>query len=850
MRFASVNSFGYGGTNGHAILQSAPSNFPASLMVDNSNGYGTADRDNIPKKASNGLNHVNGERIDETAAQIITYGDKCHSSGFKEISQPLTDNLSENTVLETTLVSQQEEHPTLLVVTANSTGSLQKTIENLKSWVSDHEFDESGIKNLAYTLCSRRSIMPWRRSFVIASHKALLRSLSQNTSQVSKASEDVRVAFIFTGQGAQWFAMDRELIKFESCFRDSLIASDRILKSFGASWSLLEELLRDETNSRINQSEIAQPATTALQIALTEVLNGLGVKPVIVLGHSSGEIAAAYASGALSQSMALKVSYHRSIVTNSCRTAQSGKGAMLAVSLDEKEASKYISQTRYGLLSVACVNGPSSTTISGDEAAILEVSEELNKKSIFNRRLRVDTAYHSHHMQKVADEYLQSLDKLESGIPLTSVSFISSVTANEKRSDFGPSYWVENLVSKVRFSEALEKLCQDQQESSRQRIVPCEHIFVEIGPHSALSGSIRQTIMALKGLNSFNYSYFPSLIRGRNTIQCMLELVGKMFERGCPINMEAIHILEERQRSSILIHDLPPYPWDHLTRYWHESRISKEHRLRDYPQHDLLGLRVVGSPLHEPSWRNNLCEETLPWLCDHVVDGFVIFPASGYLCMAIEAIKQVLLDRHATGAIAQFKLRDLFFWKALIIPESHVNTEIQLSLRSMPNPNDRDFTTWEEFRVSSVSEDGRWNEHCRGSIAVDMETGVDEVESLGKDHEKSVDYKNVLINVTSACSEILKKDDLYNEMRGNGNAYGSTFTNLENIHLGFCEAVATVVTPDVAACMPSHFLQPHTIHPSTLDSIFQADVPLYLRHCSRGSIMPVSIDELVISAGQ
>lgn len=845
-RLASVNSFGYGGTNGHAILQSAPLNLPNALINGNSNEHETAGQDFIQKRAIHGLKLANGERINYSSTKIIVNGDGNYNTNLMKTLKPLANHLGERTVFDTALAVEQEGSPTLLVVTANSDGSLQKMVENLKSWVLDHELDEAGLKNLAYTLCSRRSIMQWRRSFIVGSHKALLLSLDQNASRARKASDDVRVAFVFTGQGAQWFAMGRELITSESCFRDSLVASDRILKSFGASWSLIEELLLDEAISRVNQSDIAQPATTALQIALTDVLNSLGVRPSAVLGHSSGEIAAAYAAGALSQNMALKVSYHRSLVVNTL--VQNRQGAMLAVGLDEKEVLGYISHTRRGVLSVACVNGPSSTTISGDEAAISEVSDLLDSKHIFNKRLRVDTAYHSHHMLKIADKYFQSLKGLEAGIPHSSVKFISSVTANEKRSNFGPPYWVENLVSKVRFSEALGKLCQDQQESSQHRIIPCEHIYVEVGPHSALSGPIRQTIMALKGLDSFRYSYFPSLVRGRDAIQCVLELVGKLFERGCPIRLEATHTLEATRRSFVVMHDLPTYPWDHLTRYWHEPRISKEHRLRDHPHHDLLGLRVVGSTLYEPSWRNILCEESLPWLCDHVVDGFVIFPGSGYLCMAIEAMKQILFDRQVTGTIARFIFKDVFFWKALTIPASHAKVEIQLSLRSTPNPSDRNSATWEEFRVSSVSEDGRWHEHCRGSIAVDMETEVDEVESLRNEHEKPIDHKSILVNVTNACSETLGSDGLYNECRGNGNMYGSTFTNLDKIHIGVRQAVGTVVTPDVAACMPSHFLQPHTIHPSTLDSIFHLNIPLYLRHCSRGSIMPVSIDELVISA--
>ena len=223
---------------------------------------------------------------------------------------------------------------------------------------------------------------------------------------LKKASLDFRVTFVFTGQGAQWHAMGRELITTCPQFRDSLSKSGSILQGLGASWSLIDELLLDESESRVHQSWFAQPASTAIQIALVDLLESIGVQPQTVLGHSSGEIAAAYAGGTLSQAAAIQVSYHRSFVSKYRDKPTSSKGAMLAVGLSEEKVLVYIGQLGYDDICVACVNSPASTTISGNEASIDGLHNKLQSSSVFSRKLNVDTAYHSHHMQEASAQYL------------------------------------------------------------------------------------------------------------------------------------------------------------------------------------------------------------------------------------------------------------------------------------------------------------------------------------------------------------------------------------------------------------------------------------------------------------
>ena len=663
---------------------------------------------------------------------------------------------------------------------------------------------------------------------------------------MTKASSDIRLTYLFTGQGAQWFAMGRELIATLPKFRKSLIKSDQILQGLGATWGLVEELSLDESTSRIDDSAIAQPATTAIQIALVDLLGSLEIQPTAVLGHSSGEIAAGYAAGVLSQSAALTVSYHRGFVSKMCKQKLATKGAMLAVALGEDEAFKYIAQLQTGIVSVACINSPCSTTISGDGAAIDELKAILDGQAIFAKKLKVDIAYHSHHVRKVSAQYRSSLKGLEFGVPRPSVKFFSSVTAAEKTNDFGPSYWVQNLTSPVRFSNALAELCRIQHTEAHftSDSVPC---FIEIGPHSALSGPTRQ-ILAQPKLESTSFRYLPSLVRNHDSLHSILSLCGKVFELGYPLNLDPSNLFGSSRSHKAVVHNLPPYPWDHSTKYWHESRLSKEFRFRPNPHHDLLGVQIPSGTPFEPMWRNILNLETLPWLRDHTVDNSIIFPGSGYLCMAIEAITQDLQSRQSTGSIRQYILRDIVFSKALLIPEPPGQVEIQLSLKALKIGNPRDSSGWNDFRVFSLSQEGVWSENCRGSIMAEFGLAGNGFESLCEASQTSSATREQAHCLKAQSLQAFSSSDFYQKLRSNGNDYGPNFAILGDIRADDLHVSGTVQIPDVAACMPANFMQPHVIHPATLDAMFHINLPLFLQHCSHGSVMPLAIEEVTIPA--
>ncbi|KAL8766387.1 MAG: hypothetical protein Q9209_006821 [Squamulea sp. 1 TL-2023] len=768
--------------------------------------------------------------------ETITNGRSVVATGDPEWTLPAHShyNRDDNGVLSTDDKSATVV-PRLIILTAKSKVSLLQRIKDLKSWVCEKVQDDIGLRDLAYTLSCRRSAMLWRYTLVVDTPRELLSALASPDPKLTRATTTNPLTYIFTGQGAQWYAMGRELIFACPEFRKSLIESDRMLRGFGSTWSLMDELLRGEKSSRISEGQIAQPASTAIQIALVDLLSNLGLHPTTVVGHSSGEIAAAYTVGALTKLMALRASYCRGSIFHD--PGPRGKGAMLAVGLSEPETSMYISLLRLGRVCIASVNSPTSVTVSGDAAAIDELETILKKQEVFARKLRVGLAYHSHHMEDGSVKYLHSLHGFESRSPRPSVRYISTVTGSEKFDGFGGSYWVTNLISKVRFADAITAVSHSWPTDQMQTCI-------EIGPHSTLSGPVHQTLAR----HSVEYTYLPSLTRKCNSLRSILALSGQLFELGHKISMGSVTSLIDSDSKRSVICDLPSYPWDHSQTFWNESRLSTEHRLRVRPPHDLLGSRITGGNPLEPMWRNILKVENLPWLRDHVVDGSMIFPGAGYLCSAIEALRQEILDRQPASDIQQFVLRNVVFSKALLIAESPGKVEIQVGLRPLRIGHLQHTTGWNDFRIFSRTPDGVWNENCRGSVMAELNDPTTQNGDCTA-HDTTDTVKNDVLNAMECGTmQDLSTDQLYESLCRNGNSYGPTFANLRDVKVGDRQALGYAVIPDIAACMPAGFMQSHVMHPTILDSFFHVSLPLFVQRCPSGSVLPLSIEEVIVPA--
>lgn len=794
-RRVSVNSFGYGGTNAHAIL----------------------------------------EAYEQDAHSYLSTPDSGISSGPHE-----------NTSFEVAAIAPR---PVPVVLSAHSEKSLGKLVSNLHDWLLGSS--QTPLNSLAYTLNVRRSKLLWRCSIVASSTDQVATALKDSRLRKVKATKTTSVGLVFTGQGAQWHGMGHELLTSSCVFASAIAACDKALEGLeGCDWTLAEELSRPKDSTRLGDSRFSQPATTAVQIALVDLLRACGIVPDTVHGHSSGEIGAAYAAGALGRDAAMQIAYHRGVVSAAARALNATQGAMIAVGEGEDAVGLRIAQLTAGRVVVACVNSSESTTVSGDLAGIQELEAALNAASVFNRRLRVDSAYHSHHMQVVADAYLASLGGLEHGTPQEDIAFYSSVTGARKRDGFGSEYWVSNLVGQVKFSTASHLAAQ------HLAVMPGSNVLAEVGPHSALAGPLRQSLSNLSG---FEYTYIPTLIRDENALATTSALLGRAFETGLPVRFDVVMgdwAKAKSSRSHQILNHLPTYPWDHDTRYWHESRLSKGHRQRPFPYHDLVGLMDVSSNTLEPRWRYHVSLKALPWLQDHVVERFVVFPGAGYVAMVTEGMKQLLrLRGQDPDRVKQMNLRDVAFKKSVVIGSSDNSTtyqgsyadEVELQLTLSP-ARQHQGSPWEYFRVlSHDSKVDAWTEHCTGFVAVEVEMPADEVEGAREQALSTEAALEMLSRVRADSPTDVKPADLYGDLAASGNAFGPSFQGLKELHVGKCCGLARVVVQDIAQVMPGQYMQPHLIHPTTLDAVNQLQAAVFRRECSIAPVMPVILGQLSIS---
>ena len=310
-------------------------------------------------------------------------------------------------------------------------------------------------------------------------------------------------------------------------------------------------------------------------MALVNLLGSWNIKPFGVVGHSSGEIAAAYASGATTFETGMLLAYHRgTAAAKLLQGFQATRGAMLAIGGPQADIDSFLKTHGTQDTVKACINSPASVTISGDESEIDRLDEAAKDINLFSRKLQMDVAYHSHHMLLIADHYRDCVGKITPRDP-SEVDFHSSLFGRkpESQSSSGTEYWVKNLTSPVLFSDGLESLCS-------LASGPDKHpdILIEVGPHSALKGSIRDTLN-----NSFSTSakpeYLPSLVRFEDSVATTLQTAARLITKGSRLNLSAINFPTKDPRQPTILTDLETYAWDHSKSHWYESRIAQGYRL-------------------------------------------------------------------------------------------------------------------------------------------------------------------------------------------------------------------------------------------------------------------------------
>ena len=733
----------------------------------------------------------------------------------------------------------------LFLLSANDRESLWKITSLIAEYMGERPvyFFPDLLKSLAFTLGQRRTLFPWKVAVQAKDRDELIQKLKGITLKPTRSVEQPRIGFVFTGQGSQWPRMGTQLYCAYPIYASAMRKADHILRSLGASWSLIAELEKPEGCSSVDSPSISQPACTALQLALVDLLHSWGVIAYSVIGHSSGEIAAAYAAGVLDMECCMAIAYYRGlVVTTLIENPDGTTGGMLAVGANQEETQKLIDARTdaVGECTIACINSPQSMTVSGDTACISSVSAIADAKSIWNRRLNVKVAYHSHRMDVVVDQYASLLGQVKPNRDAR-VELHSSLQGYQvEPGALDTSYWARNLTSPVRFSEAFTSLCKPKGDSKRG-----VDLIIEIGPHSTLQGPIRQIIQTFEGSHRQIQS-FSSVVRNTDSIASLLNLSAQLVSNGCKLQLAKVNFPSSTSPPTVLF-DLPTYQWNHTKKYWHEARERQEMLKYMFPRHDLLGSREPGCSVQASQWKNALTVEDVPWLRDHSVQDVIVFPMAGYLCMAIEACRQQA--RWKGKNFDRVTLQHVSVHRPLTLSES---TTIQLWLSLTPW-NEGSYAlsdTWSQFKISSWASERGWLDHCSGVAAATL---PDQQNPVSRRDESRVGLEHQMGDLSgfrSRCKEPRDADDLYRYCEQVGFHFGPLFRRVQEVLLGPShEGIYKVTIPDSLACMPCNRQSDYIIHPISLDVILQGST-MFLAEATRiGPYMAVSIEEITVAVG-
>jgi acyl transferase domain-containing protein len=717
----------------------------------------------------------------------------------------------------------------LLPFSAHDKATLQRNIEAYSKIAGDYS-----LLDLSYTLANRRSRLA-SHGFVVTSPDAVRKGSDNALALENFVFADKKkapvIGFVFTGQGAQYARMASELMLYYPSFLRTIRKLDEVLGDLpnGPDWTLEDALHEVASESRVNEAEFAQPLCTAVQVALVDLLESWGIAPAVTVGHSSGEIGAAYASGLIGFNEAIIAAYFRGKTVKAIDT----NGAMMAVGLGSEEAQLYLSGFERQVV-VACHNSPELVTLSGDADTIDAVKKRLDAENIFARIVKTGgKAYHSFHMKPAAATYHRLIQEAKSRTIHTmrkanNSIMVSSVTSTilDPAQPLHADYWSANLISPVKFNQAVQTIGSDPTFKNVD-------LLIEIGPHSALKGPVKQICRQYK-LDKIGY--LPTLERGGNSAAQMLNLAGQLFLRNFDLNYERVSAIEQisasnriKLKKGQLLVDLPSYQWNYSKDLWAEPRASAEHRSPRHARHDTLGTHLPGVSKTAPTWRNCLRMMDLPWLKHHSLGGEAVFPAAGYFSMAIEAITQVNEDSPAPVEITGYTLRDVSIKAALVIPDDNDGIETLFALHPSVY-TDADGLIWWDFNVSSYSQDGHWNSHMTGTIGINVRP---------RQTPRKVPSFNRRAT-GKAWNQALKSV---------GFDYGPSFQDMEDVRSDGKQfhAVASSLVKTESGMVQGE--SRYVVHPATIDSCLQLIiVSIYagrIEDVTCGAV-PIQVDEVSI----
>lgn len=560
-----------------------------------------------------------------------------------------------------------------LFLSAHSEGALRTLAANYADRIE--VAGRAGYYDLAYGAAFHRDRMAKRLTIAKPDFDRIvptLRSWAAGESSSGALQEDAipdenGIVFVYTGNGAQWYGMGRTLYMESPVFAAALSSLNEVMQPL-LGFSLLDAL-QEEDPTRLQDTTVSQPLLFAIQMGTTILLKNLGIVPQAVMGHSVGEITAAWAVGALSLQQAAQVIYARSHAQGKTR----GAGRMAALGLSATAALELIQQMDLtGDVEIAGINSPSNVTLSGKLNALLQIQAHVQPQNTFFHLLELDYAFHSSNMDSIQGLLARDLEGL-SPSP-TSAIFVSTVTGHALEGcALDSTYWWKNVRQAVRFSDAAAELATFG-----------FRIFVEIGPHAILQRYLRETltVAGVKG------RIFSTLLRGDDGKERITRLAARLHSLTSKSNLRAFFPHEGRRIS------LPFYPWER-TRCWFPRTsecVPDKKRI-----HPLLGWPLEGVEL---VWENILDPAKDSWIGDHIVGEVIVFPGAGYVEMALAAAHVWSGDQHVV-------LESLDITIPLIFEGGHAQC-VRFSL----HPADGTFRIVSRPRLGT----GDWVQHANGRI--------------------------------------------------------------------------------------------------------------------------------------
>ncbi len=680
----------------------------------------------------------------------------------------------------------------LLPLSARSPASLAALARSYALRLSTPE-RAAPLRDLVFSASTRRTHHSHRLAVAGRTRDEIVEALARHhvehdlAPRSTASSNRPRVVFVFPGQGSQWIGMGRQLLAEEPAFRVALEACDEAIQR-EASFSVLEQIAADEAGSRLGEIDVVQPVLFAVEVALAALWRSWGVEPDVVVGHSMGEVAAAHVAGILSLDDATKVICRRSRLLRRL----SGNGAMGLVELTQVEAERAIAG-REDQLSVAVSNGPRSTVLSGDPAALEEVLAALEKRGVFSRRVKVDVASHSPQMDSLRDDLLAALRDLR---PASSrLAMRSTVTGKVvSGEELGADYWARNLRAPVLFSSVTQQLIEDG-----------HMLFVELSPHPILLPAVEENLREKDRTGAA----IASLRRSTDERQTLLEALGALYTAG--VDVEWSKLLPGGGEF------VPPpaYPWQR-ERYWIEATAPAAREAfgpgASQSGHPLLG--AAFTPADRPGahyWEQWLSVSAVPYLDDHRVQGAVVFPGAGYVEMALAAGAEI----YGEGG---FVLEDLSFERMLSLPEG-VARRVQVALRDDDGQKALvEITTRDEATRA-------WSRHARGTVR-DIAAEPDEAWECPSAMQER-------------CELVVEGTAHYTAMEARRLHYGPAFRGVERIWLGSGEVLGRLRLPEAAGETTAYQL-----HPALLDACFQVATALFGAAAPDTTFVPVEIERL------